>query len=216
MKKLITIIMVMVTLLWVTDSFGQTDKGSVLFGGTTNLSALFATDKVKFEPKDGDSEEWDGPKTTAFNFSPRVGYFIFNNFAFGLMFNYDYLKEHQEKDEKYSNEYTNTWTTIAAGPFIQFYFGKGNIKPFVEASAGFGQIQYKYESPDSKSEDTDEKYNLFGWEVGAGVAFFVNEHIGILAGVGYGSDQMTHDGEHGKSTYTTSGIGVDFGIVVYL
>lgn len=84
-----------ITLLIALISFGaitaQTEKGTFTISGKTGLG--FTSSTVKYEYA-GQTE--DGPKTSSFNISPSVGYFIIDNLAIGLEFDYTTSTTKQE------------------------------------------------------------------------------------------------------------------------
>ncbi|MDZ7741199.1 MAG: outer membrane beta-barrel protein [Bacteroidota bacterium] len=218
MKKSITFLMTLAIVLWVSDVFAQTEAGKLYVSGSTNILAAFGTTKEKFEPKDGDDVEVDGPKFTAFSVSPRVGYFLIDGLAAGIFLDYGYMKMKQEKTE-YFSERTTTNSSMVVGPFAKFYFGEGEIKPFAVGSVGFGSSKTKYEGGEEdllKSSDNETKYKMFNWSLGAGVAIFPTESVSFEFGLAYGSDKTSHEGEDGDSHEIESAFGVRIGIGIFL
>lgn len=219
MKKFIGFTMTLAIMLWVSNAFAQTEGGKFYMSGSTNIMAAFGNTTYKLEPKDGDETEYDGPKTTAFNVGPSVGFFLFDGFAAGLFLNYTYMKEDQDADEeKGINQYTTTFNELIFGPFLKFYIGQSNVKPFLVGSVGFGNQKTKYEGDENymKSDENEYELKLFNWSAGAGVAFFPSESVSLEFGVAYGSDKYTHETEYGDQHETDTGIGVRFGIGVFL
>ena len=219
MRKILTLITTLAIVLWVSDVFAQTEAGTFYMSGSTNIMAAFGSTTQKFEPKDGDETEYDGPKTTAFNVGPSVGFFIFDGFAAGLFLDYTYIKEDQDADEeKGINQYTNTFNELIFGPFLKFYIGQNNVKPFLVGSVGFGNQKTKYEGDVDymKSDEDEYELKLFNWSAGAGVAFFPAESVSLEFGVAYGSDKYTHESDYGDHHEIDTGIGVRFGISVFL
>ncbi len=216
MRNLFKLILTLSVMLWVSDAFSQTEAGTVYFSGSTNVLAAFGTTTEKFEPKDGDDVEYDGPKFTAFNVGPRIGYFLINGLVAGVFLDYNYIKEEQDAND-YASEYTATWNSMVFGPFAKIYIGDGNVKPFAVGSVGFGSSKSTYEAPDmAKSSDDEMEYKLFNWSVGAGLAIFASESVSFEFGVAYGSDKTTNEGEYGDSHEIENAFGVRIGIGVFL
>lgn len=219
MKKLVTLLFAMATLFWVTDSFGQTEQGMWLFSGATDVTGFFGNTKVSIEPKDGDNTDFDGPKITAFEVTPALGYFIIDNVAVGLFAEVGYMKSDQAADEDVGID-KDVWseTSTIFGPFAQIFFGEGEVRPFIEGAVGFGTLKYKDESGGSdKSQSLESTTKIFGWEAGVGVSVFASESVSFEFGVGYGSEKGTNEVEDMGDIITTgSGVGVNIGISIFL
>ena len=136
-------------------------------------------------------------KFSVFNLSPRLGYFLADNFVLGANIKTSFLH--------YTSE---DITTLAAGPFIRYYFIDGKIVPFIDAEASFGNIT---DSWSYGSFNSDDKSNISMFGFGGGVAFFINEFISIDALAGYKSYVTKSTGEYSdKNTVNSFGLGVGF------
>jgi|SRR4051812_1366006 len=98
----------------------QTNKGKFLVGINANFYAN----------KDGT----EGIKSLIFQVEPRIGYFLFRNFAVGLKGNYNYERtNYNYYNEKYvSNEFN-------AGPFARYYLRYRNHGLFGEVAYSYGK-----------------------------------------------------------------------------
>lgn len=139
-------------LLVITAASAQTERGDWLVGGNFNLNT---TDN-----------------NTNFGFTPMAGYFFFNNFAAGGLFDFTHSKSDGSKS-----------TFISAGPFARYYFLKGNLKPLIVTEFTFGNNQTRIGS-------TKDKRNYRSMLLGGGLAAFVNEHVAIETIAGYGRSKV--------------------------
>ncbi|WP_372776280.1 outer membrane protein, partial [Mangrovibacterium sp.] len=120
----------------------------------------------------------DGGKTSSFDFSPAVGYFVANNLAFGIMLE---LSTTTEKDDY--DKYTTSSSIVM--PFAVYYFGKSNVKPYVQGGLGPGWGKEK--SHPSGDPSVTIKTNLFSYAFGGGLAIFLYDNIALDFGLGYAS-----------------------------
>lgn len=157
-------------LLGVLSSFAQTDKEDWMIGGSFMLNTT---------------------RNTTFSFTPSGGYFFFNNFVGGGIFNLTYDKRGDNKN-----------TVYGFGPFARYYFLKNNIKPFIATEYTFTYT--KLELPGSSS--TENGGDFF---VGPGLAAFVNRNVAIETMVGYINSKLRH-------TPSDGGVMVRIGFQVYL
>jgi hypothetical protein len=175
---------------------GQVGKGKLLLSGSSDFSLTVVSSKVVY---DGDSDE--GDNETSLNFSPQIGYFLTDGLAVGVQIPISVSSSGSGSD-KYST------STLAFAPFVRNYFGKTNLRPFVQGSAGIGSAGFKFGSD-------DESASLFLWEVGGGVAMFIKENISIDFVVGYVSSTMKFkDEDDFKVVSNGVGFSIGFGIIL--
>lgn len=60
------------------------------------------------------------------------------------------------------------------GPALRYYFGSSNIKPYLEGDYITGFTKYD-----------EGKIKVNGWDLGAGLAFFLNDYISLDVKLGY-------------------------------
>lgn len=199
MKRLLTVVAILAAFTNV--SFSQTEKGKIFVAGSSNLS--FTSQKAKWK-NDGETIG-DDESITQFNIKPSVGYFIANNFAIALSFSYERKKEEDNMDR-----------TFLVGPMVRYYFMQSNIKPYVQGDLMFGSYKNEVE------ESMDFKGSVFGWDLGGGVAFFMNDYVSIDLGLGYTSASIKPDVEDdmyssvfgGDSKRVTRGIAFEGGLTI--
>ena len=177
------------------NSFGQTEKGKFLVSASSSFD--FTSLSSKWET---DSNSGDAGKTTGFDLAPSAGYFLGNNLAVGLQLS---LNRVTEKDD--ADKYTETTTMLM--PFALLYFGKSNVKPFIQA--GFGPGWYKAEYSDSQSK------KLSAYELGGGIAIFINQHVSLDISLGYASvSSKFTDGWNVNWKTVSKGIGGNIGFSI--
>lgn len=200
----------------------QTEKGKMLAGG--NLGFNFGTSKVTFVPDSGDKSSSNGPKTTAFSFTPNIGYFFIDNLAGGLKLN---LSSYSEKSKVTigTTEYDDKSNSFIfnVGPFLRYYYGlNDNMKVFGEGFFGFGVDNSKYETPvtdglgNVTTSTTETKVNGTGFEVGPGLAYFINENIGVEALLTYSRFSSKYDITGGKMKNATGDVKFKVGLQIHL
>lgn len=161
MKK---IFMVAVATILIQAGFAQVNQGQWLAGGNASFS----------------SAKYGEVKTTSFEFAPNAGYFFIDNFAGGIRFNIQSVKEKfGTMEEKASS------TSIA--PFVRYYFlpASQKVNVFADASYGFGSMKF----------DEGESVNINGYSIMAGPAIFLSPNTALEVTLGYGSTKMEEDDE---------------------
>lgn len=176
----------------------QTEKGNLLIGGSTKLNFTHINVKLK-----SDFAKTDGGKVTDLELSPQIGFFIANGVAIGAEVPISYNRKKDDKSKE-------TTTSISFTPFVRYYFGSKNIKPYLHGAVGLGRMKRK----DSLNEFP---MNLFMYELGGGLAFFLNEKVSLDIGIGYASVRAkpTKDNDHNYRSISR-GVGLEMGFVVFL
>jgi hypothetical protein len=154
------------------DFSSPTAKGKMIMSGSSDIS--FSS----MSPDGGDSQ-------TEFKIRPTVGTFVTDNFAIGIMLNY----------EDYENG-----SMFLLGPLIRYYFGTSNIKPYLQAEYAFGNQKYD-------DYNGEQKVDIDSYAFGGGAAFFLNQHISIDIGLAYAKASAEN--------YDADGVVVNGGISVY-
>jgi len=173
-------------------AFAQTEKGKFIFSGASELSFSSMTSQMEYDGKDiGDDH-----KVTSFNIKPAVGYFVMDNLSLGLNFDYE--------SEKYENDKNKTFMV---GPMARYYFGSSKFKPYVHADLMFGSMK-------NEGENYEINYNASAWDLGAGVAIFLNDYISIDLGLGYASFTAVNDDDD-KAKLKTKGVAFNGGFSVF-
>ncbi|HEY0679715.1 MAG TPA: outer membrane beta-barrel protein [Chitinophagaceae bacterium] len=128
---------------------------------------------------------------TSIGLNPTAGYFVMNNLAVGgtVTLMYDKLGE-------------NSSTTFGLGPMVRYYFGKSNIRPFVDGEMSFISEKFKY--PGGTNTE-----NGVGYFLGMGLALFLNENVALETLAGYTHTNISEGSKDG-------GFAMRIGFQVYL
>ncbi|WP_192822229.1 outer membrane beta-barrel protein [Rufibacter sp. LB8] len=163
----------------------QTEKGTKLIGGTGTLH--FDTEGAQDD--------------VFFMATPRLGYFAGNNFAIGASLPF-----------LYNTSTYGSVTSIGLAPFVRGYFGASATKFFLEGRAGVTRENYETEGGFMYSDaETSRTVQFFG--VGAGLAQFINEHVGLEILLSYDkSDEASFRFETNK----LNGLNLNIGFQIHL
>jgi hypothetical protein len=202
MKKFFTLSLILGLTI---STFGQTDGGKILLGGTTNLTADLSTAKWKDDNGSGTDS-----KTTSIDFEPHIGIFVVKNLAIGLSLDVYYsLEKNSSNDDKSST------TLLEGSPFVRFYIGNGKVKPFVQGKVGIGLENFK-DMPVVGTSTTD-KYTVFNFGFMGGVALFLNDHVSLDLGLGFTSNSFkARDNNDNNFRNIDHTIGFNIGITTVL
>ncbi len=141
--------------------FAQTEKGRWLVGG--GGTGYFDTSNDNF-------------KQTFVLLAPGAGYFVANNVTIGASLPLLHFRSKGGGFEGHS-------TTAGFTPFARFYFGKANVKPYLQGQFGFltstSKSSGSFGTPSSSSSGT------FTYGGAAGLAFFLNEHSSLDVSLNY-------------------------------
>lgn len=173
--------------------FSQTQKGSFMASGSTEMSYSSLKTTVKY---DGETLGESDDNMNSFNFQPSFGYFVADNLAIT-----GYISYSSESEGDVSAN------SFMVGPGICYYVGSSNVRPVFLAELGIGS---------QKMNDgvDEEKFGTFGVSFAGGAAFFISEAISFDAMLGYASVTSTYKDDN-KAKVITSGIAFQAGFSVY-
>lgn len=187
MKKIILLLTLVASFNLTVNA--QTEKGKWLVSGSSNVG--FNSVSTKFT---ANGMSVDGEKVNTFNISPSVGYFVVENLSVGLSLGFTNSST-TEDDDKIS---ASTFTVL---PTASYFFTKNTtVKPYLGAGVGYSSYQQKYNS-------VAQTNGGLAWEVGGGLAYFINPKIGINLGLGYGQVSIEDSGVTTKLNTFGSKIG---------
>lgn len=207
----------------------QTSKGRVMLGissryGFSNsdggdlLSLGYSTQKYE-----SDNPYYYGPEksySTSFNFIPRMGYLLMNNFVLGLDYyisfsrsNYFFNPEAADEDDYFAEN-----LVYGFGPFARYYFPLKRVKPFAEAGVMLGRLENTtdYVHGMGSYNELKQMYNLFSITGGAGTAFVISDKVTFDLMAGYSSFTQKNRADQYNDRTITGTIGLRFGVTVYL
>lgn len=171
-----------------TAANAQTEKGKIVVSGSTDLSFSSMTMSMEY---DGESMG-DDVSVSEIGFETSVSYFVIDNLALGLNFDVESTK----MDDNKSNSYM-------VGPTARYYFGSSNIKPYAQADYLFGS-----------QTDDESTAKMSGWDIGAGVGFFLNDVVSIDLGLAYGSLTAENEDDD-KMKIKGSGLAFNAGFSIF-
>jgi outer membrane protein len=165
MKNYIT---ALIFIFFCSTAFAQTEKGSFVISGKTDMSFLFS--KITTGT---DSIQTGKTNSRQFNFTAGAGYFIANNLSLGLYGTYSYS---YTKDEayNYSQSITESFTVL---PQLQYYIPiEGKLKPFAGIGGGYVWLQER----DSRvTTDNNRVYSISGPAFAGvlGISYFITRSV---------------------------------------
>jgi outer membrane protein len=200
-----TLVLIAALIVGVSNVFAQTQKGDFLLGAGTSLDFSFLSSQVSM-----DSYDSDKVKNNSFEFTPRVGYFLSNNFVVGVDFITSNVTEKDDGDVYKSN-------TFAIGPFARLFIGQKNIKPFIHAGFGFGKNNEEYNSSNVQYPDDKVKSDLTTYDVGGGVSFFLSPKVSLEVEISYGNATSKFKTYYNEdATNKVKGIASSIGFSIHL
>lgn len=130
----------------------QTEQGNFLAGGNLQLNT--------------------SKNNTVVALSPTVGYFFVENFAAGAHIDLAYTKTGESPNAGKS-------TIFGIGPFVRYYVGTTNVRPFLDADVDFRSEKTKIGSATSTTSTG------VGFFFGPGAAIFLNRNVALEGLAGY-------------------------------
>lgn len=201
----------------------QTNQGKILLGvssfmsftgnGSNLMSFGFTSSKTKSDQVG--FIESDPDKTFSFNLSPKIGYFITNNLAFGLDITTGYSKN-ENKSTYYDN--TSSGTMICVGPFARYYISAGKVSPFFEVGGTLGRFNSKFTDTYMGNTTTSEsKSNILGIGGGVGIAAPLGERVTFDVVLDYNTFTVKAKNDNPNNTREIDNtFGLKLGFVVLL
>ena len=177
-------------------AYAQFEKGNKLVGGA--LGADFTTNKTKY-----DGSTFTNGQYVSFSLDPQIAYFVIDNLAVGgaLGFSTDTYKEDDSDYKSVDNE-------ITIQPVVRYYLSQGI---FFQGNFIVGSAKSKV-TEDGTTDET--KYNVSGWSLSAGYAFFLNDHVAIEPRLGYSGKGYKNKENDVKSV--DNGLYIRVGFQIYL
>lgn len=183
------------------------EEGNILLEG--NLG--FNTDKSTYSDNTGDLFE---EKTSSFNFNPKAGYFISDDFVVGLEL---YVASSTSENTLIGTPNFVTeekGNSIGVGVFARYYFlelGK-RFKTYGEFGVGFNSEKYETSQTGAPSLIQDNEFTGIGTGLGLGINYFISDRFAINFGLadllsfstGTEKDNLNTNGEE-INTSTLSG-----------
>jgi len=190
MKKLKPLFTLILFSIFALNATPQTEKGKFILGGDMN----FTQSSTSYS--DSPSDKYKVVKFTA-----GPGLMIARNLAIGLPFSFSVSSENQNRN-----------TALLAGPSMQLYIGKDKLKPFLNGGIGIGLAKEEYIPYGSTTQTS--KQNLFAYQAGAGLSFFINNWLSLEFQESYSS--VKYKPASGQDSYTETGWSFHVGLELFL
>ncbi len=150
-------------------ALAQTESGKWLGGGNMSMSIARA----------GSNSTFQNP-SFGFSVSPRVGYFILNRWALGLVMPVGYSRNQRDTG---SGSFINTANSFGASVFTRYYVRAARFSPFLQGEFGYSRINLTTRSQSQTIvRDSEDRGN---YALGAGLAYFVTPQVAIEGTVEY-------------------------------
>jgi len=200
----------------------QTGKGKILTGLSSNISLGSGSDlmqlgysSVKTKSDADGFEETDPATMLSFNLSPKIGYFVAENFAIGLDLNFGLLSTKDGEDEY---EHKIIQSALSIGPFVRYYIPTEKVLPFFELGAAYGTGTTKFDYTDNTNlEDDEYKSSVMSLRGGVGLAAPLGEKVMFDVLAGYSSMTIKDIEDNPSNERTIMGtVGLKLGFTVLL
>jgi len=133
------------------------EKGSWMIGGTIDLSIS--------------DNEYSDNLYQDYRISPMAGYFLTDKFAMGLTMYYSHLGISDSHIE-----------SLAALPFVRYYFGTKRFAPFAEAAFGGSVSKVRYFDGTEQQTSKDENFSC---GAAAGFNYFITNSVALETKLSY-------------------------------
>lgn len=227
MKK-ITLIL---ALLAASFSNAQISKGSKIIGTSF---ASFTVSGSKSETTYSNTPTVYNTDGNSFSFSinPYMGFFLADGLAVGgqvYVSFYSSKSDSSNTSTTTTSESKSTQPSFGVGPFVRYYFVKGQkMSPYAELAGGIDFNSGKSESSNSSGSSSETKTKPYtGWNVGPKIGFeyFISDYVGInvYTGFNYSASNVTYEYRPSTGTgydytndYKRWYIPVGFGLQIHL
>ena len=185
---------------------GQTEKGNIFIGASSNLNTSF----INYSSKSDNSSKVEHGKGNSFSLSPKIGFLLIDNLVFGagIDLGFGSFESQQGGGESKS-------TSLSFSPFTRYYFLEGEFKPFLNAKYSFGSNKNTFINQNGNDSESKSSNNTL--ELGGGVSYFINEIISIELGINYTRNSAKQtDNNPANIRNITSGITSAIGFAIFL
>ena len=164
------------------------------------LSALLCSQSALAQPSQGsvmiggnagfNSRSYNNNTYTYLYLIPQVGYFFTDQFAAGALINLEF----------FGGDSDGSW--IGIGPYGRYYFNNsGPVRAFGQAGIEFYNIDFGGNS---------DSFTNFGFNIGAGADYFLNESVALEALLNFNSNKDSEDDD------SEINIGLNIGVAVFI
>jgi len=196
MKKLLLLTLVSTCAL---TTFSQIRKAQWLLGGNVSFSSS----------KYGKDPDQFRSKTTTFEISPDIGYFIINKLAAGGRVSFSSSKTalYYTYDEDYNS------SSLGLSPFVRYYFlnTSKKINVFADGSYTYTTTKIKNKSTNPNSQASTTKTQANGFSFAAGPVFFLTPNTALELTLDYNYSKYKSDTEPTNTFMAGIGLQIHLG-----
>lgn len=166
-------------------TFAQTEKGTFVLSGKTDLHFLFSQNTYGT-----DSINVSRVKSNEFGFSFGAGYFIADNFSVGLSAAYNYLDTRGESYQGPQGAVEEITSTMGIIPQASYYFPvEGKLKPSVAVGIGYNWMKVR-----NSQSPTDNNITYYGsgpsYNGGLSASYFISCSVSFDLSVQYSHNRL--------------------------
>lgn len=174
----------------------QTEQGRFIINGDTELGFSLGSSEVEGSLSDNDN--------SSFDWRMFGGYFVIDNLALGLTFRLETSKTEQGATEAKES-------TFAVGPIARYYFDlpQEEFKLFGQMGLALGRT-----TQESGTREIDGSLRFFN--VGGGLAYFINEYFSINAIASFDFGKQEFDVGLTETDVDIFNFGLSFGAAILL
>lgn len=160
-----------------------TTRGNFMIG--TGIGFSTSDSKVSVTSQNGNFSG-DGGSSSQLNFSPSIGYFFANNFAFGVGMELIASRTSSQTDitDPNSPEQSSQNSNVLFGPFARLYLSVSDDKAFfLSSTLGFGSSRDQYTGSTGNEQNINNTIVTVG--VGPGFTVFTKSGLALESTVRY-------------------------------
>lgn len=172
-------------------NFLHTTRGNFMIG--TGIGFSSSNSKVDVNSQTGNFSG-DGGSSSQLNFSPNIGYFFANNFAFGVGMDLIASRTSSQTDitDPNSPGQTSQNSNVLFGPFARLYVAVSDDKAFFLGSTlGFGSSRDQFTAAAGNNQTINN--NIITVGIGPGFTVFSNSGLALEALVKYNYARSNSD-----------------------
>lgn len=200
---------VLLLLLLSSGGYSQTEKGTFVLSGKTDLNFLFSNSTIS-----RDSIATNKIKSSQFGFNLGFGYFVADNFIIALSGAYSYTDTKFLPGTMAPRGNENITTTLALIPQVSYYFPlAGKLRPSLSMGAGYLWLRER----NSKVSGNDNLvYSLAGpsYNGAARVSYFITGSVAFDLGLQYTHNRLK-DKAGRNETQKQNTVAGSFGVSVF-
>jgi hypothetical protein len=217
-------LLVLIAIFTITTCYSQTKTGSKLIGGEFNLGGYTNSNLDSLYKYDRNY--------LGFQIVPCFGYFIKDNFAIGVNFNFGIT---DANDKNTHTDYTPTETTVktnsisyGGGGFARYYkkiadkfffYANGDIAyTYQVQKSDYTTSNPNYVYPSSSPAHQEVQYNIISVDINPGLVYFATPKLGIHTAFGeiyYTNSTSKNISLHFDNHYNYSNYGINLNMTTF-